>query len=298
MCCRLRSTTLALVLFVLLGVQVGAPLSAEETGQRHRKQAHVAPVTYEKRVPRPAENGAQGKGPSARDHLPVEAPAEATWTEQEIIAAQEECVQLLGPLGLTVEIAKPIRTGQCGTPAPIVLRRVGVVEIVPPAVVNCRIAAKLSEWVDQKLQPIAREVLDAPVVRIANASAYTCRQRVGSSNARLSEHSFANALDVSAFVMIDGRTIDVLTHWGATGRDRHTQATMGEGAIGGGHAQPLSDVGQEEELIFTRENVFLRRTHEAACGSFSTVLGPEANEAHRNHLHLDLAPRRRNAYCE
>ena len=97
--------------------------------------------------------------------------------------------------------------------------------------------------------------------------------------------------------MIDGRTIDVLTHWGATGRDRRAQATSGAGATGGGHAQPLSDVGQEE-LVLTRENVFLRRTHEAACGTFSTVLGPEANEAHRNHLHLDLALRRRNAFCE
>lgn len=301
--CRLYSTTLALMVFaVLLGVQFGAPLSAEETGQRHRKQSHLAPVTYEKRVPRrpgghPAENGAQGKGPAARDHPPVEPFAEATWTEQEIIAAQEECARLLGPLGLTFEIAKLVRTGQCGTPAPIVFRRVGAVEIVPPAVVNCRIAAKLSEWVEQKLQPLAREVLDAPVMRIVNASAYTCRQRVGSSKDRLSEHSFANALDVSAFVMIDGRTIDVLTHWGATDRDRHAQATLGAGAIGGGHAQPLSDVGQEEPAL-TRENVFLRRTHEAACGSFSTVLGPEANEAHRNHLHLDLAPRRRKALCE
>jgi hypothetical protein len=95
--------------------------------------------------------------------------------------------------------------------------------------------------------------------------------------------------------MVDGRTIDVLTHWGATDRDRRAQATVG--VVGGGEAQPLSDVGPEGSGL-TRENVFLRRTHEGACGTFSTVLGPEANEAHRNHLHLDLAPRRRNAFCE
>ena len=291
----MRCLLLALVVFGV-GVQLAVPLSAEE---QPRKQSHLAPLI--KKVPHqpgpPAARDTQRKAPVAGDHPPVEPSLEATWTEQEIIAAQEECAQLLGPLGLTVEIAKPLRTGQCGTPAPIVLRRVGAVEIMPPAVVNCRIAAKLSEWVEQKLQPIAREVLNMPVMRIVNASAYMCRQRIGSSNARLSEHSFANALDVSAFVMTDGRTIDLLTHWGATGRDRHTQATLGEGAIGGGHAQPLSDVGQEEPVL-TRENVFLRRTHEAACGSFSTVLGPEANEAHRNHLHLDLASRRRNPFCE
>jgi hypothetical protein len=287
---------LALAVFgFLLGVQLGAPVSAEEV-EPSRQPSHHTLVKAPRSGP-PAASGTLGKGPGAEDHPPVEPSLEATWTEGEITAAQEECARLLGPLGLTVERAKPLRTGQCGTPAPIVLRRVGAVEIVPPAVVNCRIAAKLSEWMEQKLQPIAREVLDVAVMRIVNASAYTCRQRVASSKDRLSEHSFANALDVSAFVLIDGRTIDVLTHWGATGRDRHAQATLGAGAIGGGQAQPLSDVSQEE-LVLTRENVFLRRTHEAACGTFSTVLGPEANEAHRNHLHLDLAPRRRKAFCE
>ena len=210
----------------LLGVQLGTRLSAEEM-EPPRQQSHQTLVKAPRSDP-PAASGTLGKGPSAEDHPPVEPSLEATWTEQEITAAQAECVQLLAPLGLTVEIAKPLRTGQCGTPAPIVLRRVGAVEIVPPAVVNCRIAAKLSEWVEQKLQPIAREVLDVAILRIVNASAYTCRQRVGSSNDRLSEHSFANALDVSAFVLIrrsDDRRADPLgcnrpgsdarrPHWG------------------------------------------------------------------------------------
>jgi hypothetical protein len=46
------------------------------------------------------------------------------------------------------------------------------------------------------------------------------------------------------------------------------------------------------------EGSFLRRLHKGACGIFGTVLGPEANEAHRDHFHLDLAPRRRSPFCE
>jgi hypothetical protein len=46
------------------------------------------------------------------------------------------------------------------------------------------------------------------------------------------------------------------------------------------------------------EAVFLRRLHRGACGTFGTVLGPDANEAHRNHFHFDLAPRKRSAFCE
>jgi hypothetical protein len=47
-----------------------------------------------------------------------------------------------------------------------------------------------------------------------------------------------------------------------------------------------------------REAVFLRRLHAGACGTFGTVLGPDANEAHRNHFHFDLAARKRSAFCE
>jgi hypothetical protein len=46
------------------------------------------------------------------------------------------------------------------------------------------------------------------------------------------------------------------------------------------------------------EGRFLRQLHKGACGAFGTVLGPEANEAHRDHFHLDLAHRRRSALCQ
>jgi hypothetical protein len=43
---------------------------------------------------------------------------------------------------------------------------------------------------------------------------------------------------------------------------------------------------------------FLKAAHRSACRYFGTVLGPEANKAHRNHFHVDLAPRRHKNYCE
>lgn len=48
----------------------------------------------------------------------------------------------------------------------------------------------------------------------------------------------------------------------------------------------------------TNEALFLRAIHGGACGAFGTVLGPEANDPHRNHFHLDLIPRRGRGYCE
>ncbi|MBV1695048.1 MAG: extensin family protein, partial [Hyphomicrobiales bacterium] len=43
---------------------------------------------------------------------------------------------------------------------------------------------------------------------------------------------------------------------------------------------------------------FLREAHRSACRIFGTVLGPEANNAHRNHFHVDMAQRRSASFCE
>src|SRR5262245_43666931 len=43
---------------------------------------------------------------------------------------------------------------------------------------------------------------------------------------------------------------------------------------------------------------FLRAAHRAACTIFATVLGPEANKAHKNHFHLDMSQRKSASICE
>jgi hypothetical protein len=43
---------------------------------------------------------------------------------------------------------------------------------------------------------------------------------------------------------------------------------------------------------------FLHETHAAACRIFGTTLGPEANEAHRNHFHVDMAERKYRKICD
>ncbi|HRD77314.1 MAG TPA: extensin family protein, partial [Hyphomicrobiaceae bacterium] len=51
-------------------------------------------------------------------------------------------------------------------------------------------------------------------------------------------------------------------------------------------------------LSADRKAQFLRRIHTGACKTFFTILGPEANEAHRNHFHVDMAERRSGHFCE
>ncbi|HEX2842656.1 extensin family protein [Hyphomicrobium sp.] len=48
----------------------------------------------------------------------------------------------------------------------------------------------------------------------------------------------------------------------------------------------------------TATSRFLHEVHASACQIFGTTLGPEANEAHRNHFHVDMAERKVRKICD
>ena len=54
-------------------------------------------------------------------------------------------------------------------------------------------------------------------------------------------------------------------------------------------------VAKEPELDLKAQ--FVKFLHEDACRRFGTVLGPDANAAHKDHFHLDMKTRRR-GFCE
>lgn len=58
--------------------------------------------------------------------------------------------------------------------------------------------------------------------------------------------------------------------------------------------------GPKEDGKKARGNVsaFLHQAHDAACQIFGTTLGPEANAAHRNHFHVDMAERKITKICD
>ena len=95
----------------------------------------------------------------------------------------------------------------------------------------------------------------AALAAIDTGTSYMCRNRNSAEGGFTSEHGFANAVDVTGFTLADGRSIGVEADW--------LPAAAPEGRL-------------------------LRLAHDAACGGFTTVLGPEANAEHHDHLHLDL----------
>ncbi len=131
--------------------------------------------------------------------------------------------------------------------------RFGVTNLGP---VTCPLAQTFAAWARFGVDRAARQIMGSPLVRIETMGSYNCRTIAGSS--RMSAHATASAIDVSAFVLADGRRISVRGDWSS--------------------GQPQT-------------RAFLQTVHASACKRFGTVLGPEYNAAHRDHFHVELGGR-------
>lgn len=267
--------------------------------------------------------------------LPGDAPAVA-WRESEVAAARQRCAELLAGVALDYDALPPLREGRCGAPAPIRLRSVGrapMVAIEPPATVTCTLAAALAVWLDKTVQPAARATLGAAVIKLGNASAYVCRNRYNGADTPLSEHALANALDISEFVLESGDAVTVLASWPRAAAEApsspppnparlstaiatakpalESRETAEDAEAGGVKNNPFAAAPADPNVNrFVRPadaarpaapspaSSFVRQVHLEACQSFKTVLGPQANAAHKDHFHFDMKPRRGRALCE
>jgi len=278
------------------------------------------------------------EGPSQQSPEAV-APAPTQWSEREIAAALMACVHSLAPLNAEVVPLGPIRYGDCGTPAPVLLRSLGAKEKIvfePPLLTNCPMVAALNHWLEKTVQPAAHASFGQPVARIAS-SGYACRTLYNRPNDKLSQHAFANAIDLPLFILADGQKVDVTHGWGSTRRDLVAEvkaklvpivakasdaaakpAPAEKGALPSkdeptgststakapavqrvdpGDAASEADAASPDPAS-TPQAKFLRKVHQDACDQFSTVLGPEANDVHRTHLHLDLQDRSALNVCQ
>jgi len=118
---------------------------------------------------------------------------------------------------------------------------------------TCAVALSLHLWGKDTVQPLARKHFGQQVVEIKSLGSRACRTIAGYKYL-LSEHAYANAIDISAFVLEDGTRVELETHWD----DR------------------------------TEKGKFLHQVAAQACGLFHLVLTPGYNDAHRDHLHFDM----------
>ncbi|MGB8401702.1 extensin family protein, partial [Bradyrhizobium sp.] len=129
------------------------------------------------------------------------------------------------------------------------------VSVKPAAILRCAMAAQIADWIRTDIAPLAVS-LGSTISDLDNFDSFECRGRNRIVGAQLSEHGRANALDVRAFKLADGRSIS------------------------------LTDRTVPRDL---RETVL-----HSVCTRFSTVLGPGSDWYHEDHIHLDLMERRNN----
>jgi len=127
---------------------------------------------------------------------------------------------------------------------------------------KCPLARTFAAWAHYAVRPAARQILGSEVVKIETMGTYSCRNIIGGSSGKLSQHALSNAVDVSAFLLADGRRI----------------------AIKGGWTQGSSN-----------ERKFLKTVHDSACKRFQIVLSPDYNSAHHDHMHFDMG---RGPFCK
>ena len=123
------------------------------------------------------------------------------------------------------------------------------VAVTPPATLRCSMASSIADWVRSDIAPLTQK-LGSEITTLDNYDSYECRGFNRIPGAHLSEHGRANALDVRAFKLADGRSI------------------------------ALTDPHVAHE---TREAVL-----HSVCSRFVTVLGPGSDGYHEEHIHLDL----------
>lgn len=189
------------------------------------------------------------------------------WNEKLISDAKKECERLISEKDYEFEALEPFKDGVCGAPAPIVIKALNFaskVEIVPAPTITCPLADAVRRWIADVVQPRAKALLEDEIVSLTNVASYHCRTRYNDPAQRMSQHAFANALDISEFMTAKGERISLIEHWNAN----------------------------------DARSKFLKEIHDSACKFFGTVLGPNANAAHKSHFHLDMAKRRFQSYCQ
>jgi hypothetical protein len=235
---------------VLLGAAGGTGHSAAQGGSQpaagraeRGRIVRAPPVVIPEQFAPPQE--AYASFPENDGGPPVPAQPSACQVRLTKIAVFQALGTLIGP-------------GDCGAPDAVQLQTIllpdqSKVAVTPPATLRCATAEQVTEWVRNEVAPSLAE-FGPPLRVLDNFDSYECRGRNRVRAAALSEHGRADALDIRAFRLADGRELG------------------------------LTDVKVDK--------VWREKTRSTACARFSTVLGPGSDGYHEEHIHVDLAERR------
>lgn len=124
--------------------------------------------------------------------------------------------------------------------------------------IRCELAAEFASWISDDLANLTSTHFGAKLASVHTMGSYACRRVIGVASSKMSEHSTANAVDVSAFTLSDGRTLRVEAGWNGSASEKR----------------------------------FWRGVRDSACQRFRVTLSPDFNQSHFDHLHIDMGQSR------
>ncbi|HEU4534042.1 MAG TPA: extensin family protein [Polyangiaceae bacterium] len=161
---------------------------------------------------------------------------------------------------LAVHVPKRSKVA-CGAPQVVTyLKGPGNVTYSSPPLLTCGMALALASF-ERIVQEEARRVFRSPVARIEHLGTYACRE-IKAYPGWVSEHSYANAIDLARVVLKNGTALDVLRDFDVGGAEPKRP--------GGAFLRAITRRANDEDV-------------------FSHVLTPFFDAGHKNHFHLDLA---------
>src|SRR5262249_38780711 len=140
--------------------------------------------------------------------LSADARAQSTDTQPQDTASimtVTDCTEKLHALRATFAFTPPVAKGACAIPLPVRLQSLAIgadaIRFTAEPTLDCRLAARLADWIGNVAEPLARHHLGSGLAAIDTGPGYVCRNRNNEASGKLSEHAKGNALDIAAFVL-------------------------------------------------------------------------------------------------
>lgn len=200
----------------------------------------------------------------------VPSPAQAPVPQSERLSSEaaapprtepNSCLTDLKAAGFDIEMTEqPSSSNEgCRIEAPVRLKAVPVpsqpgttVRLADQPVLACRFASRLGHWIGDLVAPLIAGIKETELRAVRTGPGFECRNRNRATTGKLSAHAEGLAIDIAGFDFSNGSVLLI---------------------------KPEADAAPDPALAALRT---------AACGWFTTILGPGSDEAHHDHLHVDI----------
>ena len=195
-------------------------------------------------------------------HAPKEPARENGRSEAaERPSRDEACLERLKAAGFIFEPVSPHAAANpaCVIDTPVKLAAVpgasrtgASIRLPEEPMLACRFAERVGHFLGDLAAPVIAGRLSFELKGVRTGPGYECRNRNRAANGHLSAHALGIAIDVAAFELANGKVLPI---------------------------KPDGDARGEAAVAAVRT---------AACGWFTTILGPGSDPAHTDHMHLDI----------